>query len=651
MCGIAGSFAKATSLGKTDIEKHATRMIDALRHRGPDDGGVWVDSNMQLSLAHRRLSILDLSPAGHQPMISTSSRYVIVFNGEVYNHLELRLCLKDFVWRGHSDTETLLAAFDAWGIKVTLQKIEGMFAFAVWDRDLKELTLVRDRIGEKPLYYGWQKNVFLFGSELKALTAHPGWSAEIDQNALTLFMRYGNVPSPYSIWKGIKKLLPGSMIIIKPNTSKEGILPEPEFYWQAPKLSERKKDIYHEDAIAVDQLDQILRTSIKRQMIADVPIGAFLSGGVDSSTIVAMMQEFSIRPVRTFSIGFTDDDFNEAKYAKVIAEYLGTTHTELYVSPKTMMEVIPNLPRIYDEPFADSSQIATYLVAALARSDVKVALSGDGGDEIFGGYNRYIYGPLLWGQIRHLPVSIRKMAAKILCGTSPAKLDLLGRYLPCRYRVKSLGDKIHKLASILDSNDSEDLYLRLISQQSNHESIVVGGSDLEFWANQKASELMANQSGIALSERMMFQDLIGYLPDDILTKVDRASMSVGLETRIPMLNHRVVEFASQLPLHMKIRNGQNKWVLRQVLHRYLPKEMIERPKQGFGVPLAEWLRGPLRDWAETLLDESRLRNEGHFRPESIRKRWKEHLSGDRNWQYWIWNVLMFQTWRENWKRM
>lgn len=647
MCGIAGCMAGGPEARGADPADQARRMADALVHRGPDDGGVWVEPGVPLALSHRRLAILDLTPAGHQPMLSASGRYAIAFNGEIYNHLELRRELDCSAWRGHSDTETILAAIEAWGVKPALQKFVGMFAFALWDRERKELTLGRDRVGEKPLYYGWQGDTFLFGSELKALAAHPAWCAQIDRNALTLFMRYGYLPLPHSIWHGIRKLLPGSMLVI-PAGSPTGTLPAPEYYWRALHATGTASRLDLDDRTAAEQLDRCLRTAISGQMVADVPLGAFLSGGVDSSVVVALMQALSNRPVRTFSIGFSDEDFDEALYAKAVARHLRTAHTELYVAPEDALGIIPRLPDMYDEPFADSSQIATHLVAALARRDVTVSLSGDGGDEMFGGYNRYFWGRSIWQKIGPLPQSIRRIASQLLTAASPAAWDGVGRLLPSRFRQKSLGDRLHKLAGVIDAASAEELYRRLLSQQRDPEAIVIGGTEVPIWADEEAAGFSAHRQSSDFAERMMFQDLIGYMADDILTKVDRAAMSVSLETRIPMLDHRVIEFAWSLPLQMKIREGQGKWLLRQVLYRYVPKELIERPKQGFGVPLAFWLRGPLRDWAEALLDEARLRKEGYLRPEPIRARWQEHLSGGRNWQYWLWNVLMFQAWRERW---
>lgn len=645
MCGFAGAVRVQGDAEM--ISAMISSMTDALIHRGPDAGGVWTDAETGIGLGHRRLAILDLSPAGAQPMHSASRRFVLAFNGEIYNHLALRKELESYAWRGHSDTETLLAAIETWGIEAALKRLVGMFAFALWDCERHELVLARDRIGEKPLYYGWQGNSFLFGSELKALAAYPHWRGEVDRDALALYMRYGYVPLPYTIWRDVRKLLPGSYLTIAANAS-GAALPAPTFYWRAIDVASRcpREDI--DDQWAVNELDGLLRRSVARQMIADVPLGALLSGGIDSSTIVALMQAQSDRPIRTFSIGFAESDYNEAIHAKAVAGHLATDHTELYVSPADAMAVIPRLPEIYDEPFGDSSQIPTYLVAAMARRHVTVCLSGDAGDELFGGYNRYFWGRSIWHRMRLLPLSLRRLAGLGIHSLAPQTWDQLGCRLPHQLRQPALGDRMHKLARVLDAVTADDLYRRLVSQVEHPEAIVMGGHEVPIWADAEAARFAAAERGADFTERMMFHDQVGYLCDDILTKVDRAAMAVSLETRIPLLDHQLLEFAWTLPLHMKIRNGQGKWLLRQVLYRYVPKELIERPKQGFGIPLDAWLRGPLRDWAEALLDESRLRREGFLRPEPVREKWLEHLSGRRNWQHWLWNVLMFQAWRECW---
>ncbi len=643
MCGFAGAFGGAHDNLGTVVDK----MTAALVHRGPDSGAAWTDKLRGFGVGHRRLAVRDLSPAGAQPMTSVSGRLVIAFNGEIYNHLELREELSGHLWRGHSDTETVLAALETWGLETALQRLVGMFAIALWDCERRELTLVRDRLGEKPLFYGWQNGVFLFGSELKALAAHPAWHPEIDRDALALHLRYGYVPLPHTIWRGVRKLPPGSHLTITA-TSAPGTLPTPTFFWRAGDIANRAVRTDLDDATAIAELDVNLRRAVAGQMIADVPLGAFLSGGIDSSTIVALMQAQSSRPVKTFSIGFAEADYNEAEHAKAVAAHLGTDHTELYVAPSDALAVIPRLSEMYDEPFGDSSQIPTHLVAAMARRHVTVCLSGDAGDELFGGYNRYFWGRSIWQNIKSLPRGIRSLAGRAITSFPPSAWDRLGRSLPSGLRQPTLGDRLHKLASVIDVADADELYRRLISQHRDPGSIVIGGSEVPTWADVEAKRFADSPRGADFTERMMFHDLVGYLSDDILAKVDRAAMAVSLETRMPLLDHRLVEFAWSLPLHMKIRNGQGKWALRQILYRYVPKELVERPKQGFVVPLDKWLRGPLRDWAEALLDESRLRREGFLDPEAVRKKWQEHLSGRRSWQYWLWNVLMFQAWRERW---
>jgi asparagine synthase (glutamine-hydrolysing) len=576
-------------------------------------------------------------------MQSPSGRYQIVYNGEVYNHLELRTLMPGHPWRGHSDTETLLAAIDAFGVVGALTRATGMFAFGLWDRAEKKLILARDRLGEKPLYYGWCGSSFVFASELKALTCLPGWEGNINREAVASFMRYGYIPVPHSIYRGIRKLAPGTYVQIGSGSAPEH-WPEPLVFWSARATADHQ-DIHElSDKNAVDTLETLLGASVSRQMIADVPLGAFLSGGIDSSTIVALMQAHTSRPVRTFTIGFEESDYDEARHARAVAQHLGTDHTELRVTPAEVRAIIPSLPQIYDEPFGDSSGIPTYLVSRLARKDVAVCLSGDGGDELFGGYNRYFWGRALWKRIGPLPHVLRHGAGQLMMSVAPHAWDRLGRALPIKLRQPALGDRIHKLAQVIDVRSPDELYRRLISQHRDHTSLVLGAKEPELWSDEQAASLKR----MDFTERMMFHDLVGYLPDDILTKVDRAAMAVSLETRVPMLDHTLVEFSWQLPLHQKIRAGEGKWLLRQLLYRYVPRSLIDRPKQGFGIPLDAWLRGPLCDWAETLLDEQRLRHESFLDPALVRQKWAEHLSGRRNWQHWLWNVLMFQAWHSAW---
>ena len=667
MCGIAGFLDFQRVVDAAEAKSTVGGMADTLYHRGPDDSGVWCDASMGVALAHRRLSIHDLNPSGHQPMISASSRYVIVFNGEVYNFQALReelaKCSKEgaMEWHGHSDTEVMLAAIDRWGLDKALQRFEGMFAFALWDRKKHLLHLVRDRLGEKPLYYGWLGNTLVFASELAALKAHPDWNAQINRDSLALYMRHNYVPAPYSIFTGIYKLSAGCRLIIDADHSSMGanFSPHPTAkisakfapisYWSAKRAVEEgvANPFTGSESEAINSLDTLLRDSVKQQMSADVPLGAFLSGGIDSSLIVALMQAQSGRPVKTFTIGFNEGEYNEAIHARRVAQHLGTDHSELYVSPEQAMSVIPRLPTFYSEPFSDSSQIPTFLVSQMAKQGVTVSLSGDGGDELFSGYNRYFWGRAIWKKIGWMPVWVRHAIAKMLKVVSPHNWDYLFKILsfalPTRLQQRQAGDKLHKLAEILGVGSPEEMYLRLVSHWKNPPSIVLGGREPKTVLTDAAQWAELPD----FTQRMMFLDMVSYLPDDILVKVDRASMGVSLESRVPMLDHRVVEFSATIPLSMKIRGGEGKWLLRQVLYKYVPKALIERPKMGFGVPIDHWLRGPLRDWAEVLLDERRLRDEGFFNPEPIRTMWAEHLSGRHNWQYYLWDVLMFQAWFEN----
>ncbi|WP_404303062.1 asparagine synthase (glutamine-hydrolyzing) [Alicycliphilus denitrificans] len=646
MCGFAG-FLGGQAFEQADATLQ--RMADAITHRGPDAYGGWHHADAGIALAHRRLSILELSAAGAQPMASSCGRYVIAFNGEIYNHLDLRTALEGVgarnTWRGHSDTETLLAGFSAWGIQATVERCIGMFAFAVWDKAQRVLTLARDRLGEKPLYYGWQgqghQASFLFGSDLAALKAHPAFAADIDRNALCLLMRHNAIAAPHSIYQGIHKLPPGHLLTVSLARRDPVLAP----YWSLPTVAERgvAQPFAGTDVQAVDALEDLLKDVVRQQMVADVPLGAFLSGGIDSSTVVALMQAQSSRPVKTFTIGFDEEGYNEAVHAKAVARHLGTDHTELYVTPQQALDVIPKLPGLYSEPFSDSSQIPTFLVSQLARQQVTVSLSGDAGDELFAGYNRYIQGHNRWGTVNRIPRPLRRHAASVFTSVSPngwnALLGPIQPMLPHRLRMANMGEKLHKVAGVLASRSVEELYLGLVTHWEPND-LVLGSQEPLTHLRGKPLPL----TGLNDVQRMMALDAITYLPDDILVKVDRAAMGVSLETRVPFLDHRVVEFAWALPQHMKLRDGVGKWVLRQVLYRYVPKALIERPKMGFGVPIDSWLRGPLRDWAEDLLDESKLRQQGFFNPAPIRQKWAQHLSGQRNWQYHLWDVLMFQAW-------
>lgn len=650
MCGFSGIFNVNTG-SLSDI---VARMNAAILHRGPDDGGIWEDQEVGLALGHRRLSIVDLSAAGHQPMQSSVGRFIIVFNGEIYNHAELRQQLQteglapQQGWRGHSDTEVLLAGLAGWGIEKTLQACVGMFAFALWDKHERKLTLARDRMGEKPLYYGWQDDTLLLGSELKAIKGFAGFRGEVDRNALTLLLRHNCIPAPYSIYKGIGKLEPGHYVTLPLSDIPLAKVTPPQAYWRLNDAVKKglANPFSGTPTEATDLLEAQLLASVGQQMLADVPLGAFLSGGVDSSTIVALMQAQSMQPVRTFTIGFDEGGYDEAVHAKAVAKHLGTQHTELYVSPQDALAVIPQLPSMYCEPFSDSSQIPTFLVSQLARQQLKVVLSGDGGDELFGGYNRYLSAKNVWSKMQSLPPVARKAAAGLLRSVSPATWDSLFQVskplLPKRLHLSTPGEKAHKLASVLTLADGHQFYLQLNSHWSDPASVVIGGEE---------PKTIFTDSGRwpetdSFEHWMMAMDAQTYMSDDIMVKLDRAAMAASIEGRVPMLDHRVVELAWRMPLELKIRNGQGKWLLREVLYRHVPKALIERPKQGFGIPLGAWLRGPLREWAESLLNEARLHQEGYFHPASIRKMWQEHLEGRGNWQPHLWTILMFQAWLE-----
>lgn len=623
-------------------------MAQAIASRGPDDFGEWADEAAGVGLGHRRLAIVDVSPAGHQPMASPSGRFMLAYNGEIYNHPDLRAQITALgrapAWRGHSDTETLLAAIEVWGMEEALKRCIGMFAIALWDLEQRTLTLARDRLGEKPLYYGWQGSgdnaVLLFGSELKALRAHPAFHAGIRRDALTLFLRHNYIPAPYTIYDGIQKLPPGTLLTV----SLQARDAEPRAYWSLPEVATAgvRAPLQSTPEEAVNELESLLKSAIAQQMVADVPLGAFLSGGIDSSAVVALMQAQANRPVRTFTIGFNEKGYNEAVHAKAVAEHLGTDHTELYVTPQQAMNVIPRLPSMYDEPFADSSQIPTFLVSQLARQHVTVSLSGDAGDELFSGYTRYLVASGLWRKLSAIPAPLRRLAATGITALSPQTWNTLTDWLPSTKTGSRWGDKLHKGARVLDNRSIDGLYLGLVSQWSDPAAVVIDGHEPETFLSGHSPEL----PGLDAVERMMALDMITYLPDDVLAKVDRAAMSTSLETRVPFLDHRVVEFAWRMPLHMKQHQGVGKWALRQVLYRHVPQALIDRPKMGFGIPIDSWLRGPLKEWAEELLSVSRLRSEGFFHPEAIRQKWVEHLSGQRNWAYPLWVILMFQAWLE-----
>lgn len=640
MCGFVGFLDRS---GFADGEVLLRWMADTIVHRGPDSDGYWVDGEAGIALAHRRLAIIDLSPAGHQPMASHDGRYILSYNGEIYNHLALRKELEargQIEWRGHSDTETLLQGFSTWGILGTLQRANGMFAFALWDRADRKLVLARDRMGEKPLYYGMQGGALLFGSELKALAQHPAWQGQIDRDVLSLFLRHNYVPGPYSIFGGIAKLPPAHYLEVGLDDAAPGA---PIAYWDiAEKAREGfEKPFAGSAEAAVDALEALLIDAVDMRMAADVPLGAFLSGGYDSSTIVALMQRQSARPVKTFSIGFSEAEYDEAHHAKRVAEHLGTDHTEFYVTPEDALAQIPSLPRHWDEPFADSSQIPTLLVSRLARSQVTVSLSGDGGDELFCGYTRYAQGYDIWRRLGAMPHGARKLLSGALRKTPAGAIDGLMKFAPARLRKMAVGDRLLKLADVLDVERPDDFYRSLVSHAKHPADLVPGAHEPPTILSQQDPDWPAAAD---FRDRMMYLDMRSYLPDDILTKVDRASMAVSLESRVPLLDHRIVEFALAMPLAYKLRNGEAKWPLRQLLYRYVPREMMERPKMGFGVPIEHWLRGPLRSWADDLLAPDRLKRDGFFDVDAVSRMWSDTRSGRRRLHYHVWDILMFQAW-------
>ena len=642
MCGIAGILDLSGKAGSGVSPETLSAMCETLRHRGPNDDGTWIDAATGIGLGHRRLAIIDLSEAGAQPMVSSCERFVISYNGEIYNAPELRSELEATGRRfsGHSDTEAIVEGCAAWGVEATVERLNGMFAFAVWDRSERVLYLVRDRLGIKPIYWARIGGLLLFGSELKALRAHPGWHPELNRDALAAYMRYGYVPSPLTIYQGVNKLPPGTIL-----RARAGQEPRITPFWDLEQVAvegqrNRLPENGHE---AADRLDTLLNDAVRRRMVADVPLGAFLSGGIDSSLVVALMQANSTRPVRTFTIGFSERDYDEARHAASVARHLGTDHTELYVSPGHALETITRLPEIYDEPFSDPSQVPTFLIAEMTREHVTVSLSGDGGDELFAGYNRHIQARIFVPLLERMPRRLKALGAGGIRSLSHSAWDALFMAIPERWRPPQAGDKMHKLAALL-TEDGQGFYQSLVSHWREPERIVTGGREPDgLLSDPRIREFVPD-----FIERMQYLDTLTYLPDDILTKVDRASMAVSLEARVPLLDHRVVAFSWSLPPAMKARKGVGKWLLRQVLYRYVPPELVDRPKMGFGVPIDEWIRGPLRDWAEELLDERRLKAEGILNPAPIRAKWREHLSGKHNWQYPLWDVLMFQAWKARW---
>ena len=644
MCGLTG-FWQGGGVSYGTLVEQICVMSECLRHRGPDDDGFWVDEKVGVALGFRRLAILDLSPHGHQPMMSACGRFVIVFNGEVYNFRDLRQNLEErgHTFRGQSDTEVILASLVEWGLETAVSRFIGMFAFALWDKREHKLSLVRDRLGIKPLYYGFIGSNFLFGSELESLRRYPAFQPDIDRGSLSLLLRHNTIPAPYSIYKGIYKLPPGCLLNV---LSPQSTITQPETYWSVKRVIETIESYESSEIEAIKELDVLLQDAVGKRLISDVPLGAFLSGGIDSSLVVALMQGQSMHPVKTFTIGFTDEDFNEAKRAREVANFLGTDHTELYLTPEDVLSVVPKLPQIYDEPFSDSSQIPTHLVSKMTRNHVTVAISGDGGDELFGGYRRYIYIKAIWDKLNWVPKQFRPKLGRGLAMFSPSFYDRwFSSLLPImnQYgRPESVGTQLYKLSELLCASHPELVYHYIHSHWKTPSQVVIDGYEPSTIATEPQNWVQASD----FRETMLYMDMINYLPNDILTKLDRATMAVSLEARVPLLDHRVVEFAWRVPVSMKFKDGIGKWLLRQVLYKYVPQNIVDRPKKGFGVPLAYWLRYPLRDWAESLLDEKRLRCEGFFDPIPIRQKWQEHLSQKQDWHLYLWDVLMFQAWHE-----
>ncbi len=636
MCGICG-FITADQ-GEDDLRQAVGAMAETLRHRGPDGDGTWIDAETGVALGHRRLSIIDLSPLGRQPMISAGGRYVITYNGEVYNFPELRRELEadGYPFRGHSDTEVMLAAIETWGLENALRRFVGMFAFALWDKAERTLTLARDRLGIKPLYWGECGDTFFFASELKALRAFPGWTPAIDQDSLAAYMRRNYVPGPRSIYRGVSKLMPGQILRYR-----SGDRPKVQTYWELRQHLEsglaQPREVAPDEA--VEELSELLAAAVSQRMIADVPLGAFLSGGIDSSTVVALMQAHASQPVKTFTIGFHDSDYNEAQDAKAVAAHLQTDHTELYVSPEEALAVIPRLPAIYDEPFADSSQVPTFLISELTRRHVTVALSGDGGDELFAGYSRYFWADMVWRRVGWMPLSLRRALAQAIEALPASYWEGAAQLIPAARRLPRVGERAGKLAQFLRQPDADAIYRQQHSHWPDPGRLVFKGEE----PRDALRDAMESGTFHDFIQRMQYLDAASYLPDDILTKVDRASMAVSLEARVPILDHRVIEHVWRLPADLRFRDGRGKWLLRQLLQRHLPRHLIDRPKKGFSIPTASWLRGPLRDWAEDLLSERRLRHDGLFDPQPIRRAWSE-LQHGKPWHEPIWGALMFQAW-------
>ena len=644
MCGIAGIWGQEGLRGQAPMAV-LDAMGQAISHRGPDAGAQLWDQDIGLGFVHRRLSIQDLSPAGAQPMRSAGGRFVIVFNGEIYNFRSLRGELEALGhgFSGHSDTEVMLAAFEQWNVEPALKRFAGMFAFALWDRERRRLWLARDRMGEKPLYYGWHGNTFLFASELKAMQGFPGFDSEVNRDALTLLLRHNYIPAPHSIYRGIHKLLPAHCLCLDLSADARQDV-HAERYWSLEDAFSQDTDLDKDSA--VDSLEHLLGDVIEEQMVADVPLGAFLSGGIDSSTVVALMQQRASRPVKTFTIGFKEQGFDEAEHAAAVASHLGTEHTELYVTPQDALDVIPRLPAIYDEPFADSSQIPTFLVSRMTRDHVTVTLSGDGGDELFAGYDRYPKTLRAWKRLHQSP-GLRARLERAVLAFPDALGGAVVRAFNSNQRALSapgLGEKLAWERAARRASSLQEFYRQRIGYWSDPADMVLGGREPDYALREPLPDVIADATPL---KQLQWLDLKGYLPDDILTKVDRAAMAVSLETRVPLLDHRVVAFALGLPDHFNLQGGAGKQVLRRLLHRHVPESLVERPKQGFAVPVAHWLRDELRDWAEALFDRQRLAEEGYWDATRIRQAWQDHLDGRADYSFQLWGVLMFQAWLDH----
>jgi asparagine synthase (glutamine-hydrolysing) len=643
MCGIAGVFSRRADRPTEGLRAQAKAMTDAIAHRGPDGEGFWVDAEAGIALGHRRLAIIDLSDAGAQPMSSACGRYVLSFNGEVYNAEELRpeLLERGHRFRGHSDTEIIVEGFSVWGIVPTLRRLVGMFSFAIWDRQEHALTLVRDRLGKKPVYWAQVAEQYLFGSELKALrAADPAWQPQLNRDALASYLRFAYVPHPHCIYRGVNQLPPGHLLTLRAAGE-----PSLNRYWDLAEVARdgQANRWQGSENEATDALEALLSEAVRCRMVSDVPLGAFLSGGIDSTTVTALMQANASRPVKTFTIGFHEQGYNEAAHAAAVAKHLGTEHTELYVDPQTARDVIPRLADMFDEPFADSSQIPTFLISEMTRRHVTVALSGDGGDEVFAGYNRHVNAASVARLRGRIPSGMRRTVAGAIESVSPAAWTRAGRFLPSRWKQAEFGDKMHKLSATL-ADDSDNWMIRSAGIWNNPDDVVLGGHEFrDAWG-------MAGAHNVATDamERLQYRDTLTYLPDDVMVKVDRATMAVALEARAPLLDHRVVAFSWRLPPDLKLRGRAGKYLLRQVLYRHVPQALMDRPKMGFSIPLGDWLRGPLREWAEDFLSERRLCQEGFFDPAAIRQKWQEHLDGRRSWQHQLWVILMFQSWKQRW---